>query len=100
MAKCEHCGYPHALPGHCSDCGSNDPLPSRHLLRLAVIVAAVGIFATIVCIPVLLYLKRAADIRGFPTAPPLSNIDSWFEKKNPDQATAMPPPIFASPARR
>lgn len=72
MAKCEHCGFPHAIPGYCSNCGSSDPLPARKLLRLAAIVFGLIILAALASVPITLYLKRNATMRDYPTAPPVS----------------------------
>ncbi len=71
MAKCEHCGFPHAIPGYCSNCGSSDPLPSRKLLRLAVIVFGLIILAALGSVPVSLYFKRHAATRDYPAASPV-----------------------------
>ena len=71
MAKCEHCGFPHAIPGYCSNCGSSDPLPSRNLLRLAVIVFGLLMLLALASVPVTLYLKRIQTTRDYPTAEPI-----------------------------
>lgn len=81
MAKCEHCGYPHAHPGNCSDCGSTDPLPSRQFLRLAIIVALTAAFTLIVVGPIILYLKRDKAIRDFPSAPAITTFGIWPGKQ-------------------
>lgn len=71
MAKCEQCGFPHAIPGYCSNCGSNDPLPGLRLLRLAAVIFALVILAALAGIPVSLYLKHRAIVRDYPAAPPI-----------------------------
>jgi hypothetical protein len=71
MAKCEQCGFPHAIPDYCSNCGSGDPLPSRRLARLAAIVFSLIILAALASIPISMYFKRTAAIRDYPTAPPI-----------------------------
>jgi hypothetical protein len=71
MAKCEHCGFPHAIQGYCSNCGSSDPLPSRKHLKLAVIVFAAIILAAMASVPITLYLKRSAVFRDYPPAAPI-----------------------------
>ena len=69
MAKCEHCGFPHAIPEYCSNCGSSDPLPSRKLLRLAAIIFGLIILGALASFPISLYFKRNAAIRDYPTVP-------------------------------
>ncbi|MBJ7326491.1 MAG: hypothetical protein JHC52_04005 [Chthoniobacterales bacterium] len=71
MAKCEHCGFPHAIAGYCSNCGSGDPLPSRKLLRLAAVVFGLIILAALASMPINLYLKRNKAIGNYPAAPPI-----------------------------
>lgn len=71
MAKCVQCAFPHAIPGYCSNCGSNDPLPGRQLFWLAVAVFGVLILAALASIPVTLYLERSAVHRNYPAAPPV-----------------------------
>lgn len=71
MAKCANCGFPHAIPGYCSNCGSSDPLPSRRLVWLAVAVFGLIILAALASIPISLYLERSAVHRDFPPAPPV-----------------------------
>jgi hypothetical protein len=41
MAKCEHCGFGHALPDRCVNCGSTDPFPRRRVIRLLSIIVSV-----------------------------------------------------------
>jgi hypothetical protein len=71
MAKCEHCGFPHAIPNYCSNCGSDDPLPSRKLLRLAAIIFGLIILAALASVPVSLYFQRHAATRDYPAASPI-----------------------------
>ncbi|MGA1129756.1 MAG: hypothetical protein ACO3XN_06785 [Chthoniobacterales bacterium] len=71
MAKCEQCGFPHAIPEYCSNCGSSDPLPSSKLIRLAAIVFGLIILAALASLPIALYLKRSAIFREYPEAAPL-----------------------------
>lgn len=71
MAKCEHCGFPHAIPGYCSNCGSSDPLPSRQLLRIALVVFGVITLLALASIPIALYLQRSAAMRDYPVADPV-----------------------------
>ena len=72
MAKCEHCAFPHALPGYCSNCGSNDPLPGRKLLRLALIIFGLIILAALASVPIGLYLHRSTIFRDYPAAEPIT----------------------------
>ncbi len=39
MARCEHCGFGHALRDRCVNCGSTDPFPRRRLIKLVMMVA-------------------------------------------------------------
>jgi hypothetical protein len=71
MAKCAHCGFPHAIQGYCSNCGSSDPLPGRKLLWLALAVFGLIIFAALASIPISLYFQRSAVLRDYPAAPPI-----------------------------
>lgn len=38
MPKCEHCGFGHALPDRCVNCGSTDPYPRRRIFKLIFLV--------------------------------------------------------------
>jgi len=71
MAKCEQCNFPHAIPGYCSNCGSGDPLPSRKLLRLAIIIFGLIILAALASVPITLYIQRTATFREYPAAVPI-----------------------------
>lgn len=71
MAKCEHCGFPHAIPAYCSNCGSGDPLPTRRLLGLAAVVFAIIILLALASVPIRLYFSRAETTRHYPVAPPI-----------------------------
>lgn len=71
MAKCAHCGFPHAIQGYCSNCGSNDPLPGRKLMWVTLAVLGLLIFAALASIPVSLYFQRSAALRDYPAAPPI-----------------------------
>ena len=40
MPRCEHCGFGHALPDRCVNCGSMDPFPRRRVIKLVLMVLA------------------------------------------------------------
>ena len=43
MPRCEHCGFGHALPDRCVNCGSMDPFPRRRVIKLILwLVAAIA----------------------------------------------------------
>jgi hypothetical protein len=58
MAKCEHCGFGHALPDRCVNCGSTDPFPRRRVVKL---VSAV-IVAIIAAVLVYYFYERAKEL--------------------------------------
>jgi len=41
MPRCELCGFGHALPDRCVNCGSTDPFPRRRVIKLVVWVSLV-----------------------------------------------------------
>lgn len=59
MPRCEHCGFGHALPDRCVNCGSRDPYPRRRLIKLVL-----GVLATIAVVVLGFYFyERTKDLR-------------------------------------
>lgn len=59
MPRCEHCGFGHAMPDRCVNCGSTDPFPRRRVLKLVLgVVAAIGLVAF-----GFYFYERAEDLR-------------------------------------
>ena len=59
MPRCEHCGFGHALPDRCVNCGSPDPFPRRRLIRRVLV-------AILVCAAVVLtyhFYERAKALQ-------------------------------------
>ena len=59
MPKCEHCGFGHALPDRCVNCGSMDPYPRRRLFKLlflSVVLILAGVSA-------FYFYERAKELR-------------------------------------
>jgi hypothetical protein len=59
MAKCELCGFGHALPDRCVNCGSTDPFPRRRVIKLVLTIALVA--ASLVLI--YYFYDRARELR-------------------------------------
>ena len=59
MPKCEHCGFGHALPDRCVNCGSTDPFPRRRVFKL--LLGVLGAIALVVA--GYYFYERATDLR-------------------------------------
>lgn len=41
MPKCDSCGFAHAQPDHCINCGDRDPFRRRRLMKLLVVATTI-----------------------------------------------------------
>jgi hypothetical protein len=59
MPRCQHCGFAHALPERCVNCGSRDPFARRRLLRLVALVVALAVSVSLG----FYFYQRAVELR-------------------------------------
>lgn len=71
MPKCKYCGFHHATPSYCSNCGHSDPCPGIRMLRLLGIIFGSIIVSALIFGVAYLYIKRSLASRDYPPAPPL-----------------------------
>lgn len=59
MPKCEHCGFGHALPDRCVNCGSTDPFPRRRIFKLIFLV----VFLVAAVLSTYYFYERTKDLQ-------------------------------------
>jgi len=59
MPRCEHCGFGHAQPDRCVNCGSTDPFPRRRVIKLVLMVTALVIAGVLT----FYFYERAQELR-------------------------------------
>ena len=59
MPRCEHCGFGHALPDRCVNCGSRDPYPRRRLVKLISLV----LLLVATAVSVYYFYERTKDLQ-------------------------------------
>ena len=45
MPRCENCGFGHASPDRCVNCGSTDPFPRRRVYKLLIVMLSLVLAA-------------------------------------------------------